>query len=205
MCIRDSTYSESSSPLPQSLQALWHYHQNMYSFHIGLHASHPYRASAWGWLLQARPTSFFYESPGGCGAARCSAAITALGNPIIWWAAALALLHQAYRAVMVRDRRSAAVVVGVLAGWVPWLLYPERTTFTFYSVVFLPFLVAGLAMSLGQILGTGPARERHWRIVAVAGYLLMVVLAAWWFYPVWTGQVIPYEAWQTRMWWPTWV
>ena len=38
-----------------------------------------------------------------------------------------------------------------------------------------------------------------------AGILLLMVLAAWWFYPIWTGEVIPYSQWTWRMWMPTWV
>lgn len=199
-------HNADSGILPQPLQALWHYHQNMYSFHVGLHEEHPYKSSAWGWLLQTRPTAFYYDNTSvACGLAKCSSAVTALGNPLIWWSAAIALVHQCYRAVMVRDWRSSAVVVGVLAGWVPWLFYPERTIFAFYSVVFLPFLIAGLTMSLGQILGTGPIAPRQWRVLGVGAFLLGVVLVSWWFYPVWSGQVIPYDAWRLRMWWPTWV
>jgi dolichyl-phosphate-mannose--protein O-mannosyl transferase len=41
--------------------------------------------------------------------------------------------------------------------------------------------------------------------VAVLGFLLIVVAVSWWFYPIWTGQVITYEQWQMRMWLPTWV
>jgi len=192
--------------VPQPLQALAHYHQSMYSFHVGLESEHPYESSAWGWLLQLRPTSFFYESTGtGCGASTCSTAVTSVGNPLIWWPAAAALVYQTYRAVFVRDWRSTAAVVGVAAGWVPWLFYPERTTFTFYSVVFLPFLVIALTLSLGQLLGRSGARGRPWRIGLVGGYLLAVVVAAWWFYPVWTAMEIPYEHWRWRMWLPSWI
>ena len=34
----------------------------------------------------------------------------------------------------------------------------------------------------------------------------MIALAAsWFFYPVWSAEVIPYAAWHIRMWFPTWV
>jgi dolichyl-phosphate-mannose--protein O-mannosyl transferase len=187
--------------LPQPLRALMHYHASMYRFHVGLTQNHPYQAPGWGWLLQARPTSFYYNGDGtACGADQCSQAVTSLGNPVIWWAAVGALVHQTYRAVFVRDWRSAAVVVGVLAGWVPWLFYPDRTIFGFYAVVLLPFLVAALTLSLGQVLAAGPVAQRRWRVWAVGGYLLLVVAAAWWFLPVWTAQEITRTEWSMRMW-----
>lgn len=37
------------------------YHQQMYEFHVGLDAPHTYQSKPSGWLLQTRPTSFFWE------------------------------------------------------------------------------------------------------------------------------------------------
>ena len=58
-----------------------------------------------------------------------------------------------------RDWRSGAVLAGIAAGWVPWLLYLDRTIFTFYAVVFVPFVVMAVAMTLGSILGPADAPD----------------------------------------------
>ena len=55
------------------------------------------------------------------------------------------------------DRRAAFLLLAVAAGYVPWLLFPDRTIFFFYAIVFLPFLVidlvaASLLMSLGMMM-----------------------------------------------------
>ena len=47
--------------VPDGLRSLWHYHAEMLSFHTDLSSPHSYQSNAWGWLLQTRPTSFFYE------------------------------------------------------------------------------------------------------------------------------------------------
>ena len=48
-----------------------HYHVEAWNFHTNLTTPHSYSANPWGWPLQARPTSFFYESPTGiCGTDR---------------------------------------------------------------------------------------------------------------------------------------
>jgi dolichyl-phosphate-mannose-protein mannosyltransferase len=62
-------------------------------------------------------------------------------------------------------------------------------------------------VSCGSILGpsNAPERRRRWGAIAVGVLVLLVVLSAWWFYPIWTGQVIPYEQWNLRMWMPTWI
>ena len=89
----------------------------------------------------------------------------------------------------------------------PWLLYQDRTIFTFYSVVLLPFLAMALAMTLGAMVGPpgGPSSRRRTGTLVAAAILLLVVALAWWFYPIWTGELIPYTHWTWRMWMPTWV
>ena len=199
------------SMVPAGLRSLLHYHAEMLNFHTHLTSPHSYQSNAWGWLLQTRPTSFFYESPtqgqSGCTVAKCSTEVVALGNPLIWWAATFALVHQAWRWFARRDWRSGAVVLAVLAGWLPWLGFQGRTIFTFYAVAFVPFLCIVLALSLGAILG--PSDALPWRRMvgggAVGLFLVSALVLSWFFYPVWTGEVIPYSAWQIRMWFPTWV
>jgi dolichyl-phosphate-mannose--protein O-mannosyl transferase len=86
-------------------------------------------------------------------------------------------------------------------------MYQERTVFSFYSIVFLPFMIMALTLSLGGILGTAAdSRERRGNgAVAVIGFLMVAVAVSWWFYPIWTGEVITYSQWQMRMWLSTWV
>lgn len=204
---RDWAAGAGPSVWPDALRALWHYHAQMYQFHVGLRSPHGYEASAWGWFVQARPTSMYVARDlTGCGAQECIAAVTSLGNPVIWWAGTAALFHQGFRWAFVRDWRAGAVLGGVLAGWLPWvLLYADRTIFTFYAVALLPFLIAALTLSLGQVLGPADAPRRRLRIAVVGLFLAAAVAAAAWFLPVWTGQVIPIQDWSLRMWLRTWV
>ncbi len=200
-----------ASFIPETLRSLWHYHAEAWRFHVGLNSVHPYGSNALSWPFQARPTSFFYESikdgSEGCPTDNCSSAVTALGNPLIWWFGILAVIHQAWRWVGRRDWRSGAVLVAIAAGWVPWLIYLDRTIFTFYTVVISPFLVMAVAMTLGTIIGPSDASGRRRRDGAIAAtvIVLAMVIAGWWFYPVWTAEVIPYDAWRMRMWFSTWV
>ncbi|MFP5312711.1 MAG: dolichyl-phosphate-mannose--protein mannosyltransferase, partial [Actinomycetes bacterium] len=143
--------------LPDSVRSLVHYHLEAYKFHQGLSAEHPYQASAWSWLVLGRPTSFFYESPPrgtpGCDVEKCASAILSVGNPLIWWTAAVALVVLLFWWAGRRDWRAGAVLAGIAAGYLPWFLYPERTMFYFYAVSFEPFLVLALVYCLGLVLG----------------------------------------------------
>ena len=199
------------SAIPQAIRAFWHYHAEAWHFHVNLQSAHAYKSNPLSWPLQTRPTSFAWASikdgSQGCPTDNCAREVLALGNPIIWWAGAVAMVHQLWRWLTVRDWRSGAVLAGIAAGWLPWLLYLQRTIFTFYTVVYVPFVVMALALTMGTILGPADAPEkRRARGALVVGSLLIaIVIVAWWFYPIWTGQVMPYREWQLRMWLPTWV
>ncbi len=208
----DRQWAQGQDPswVPDWLRSLWHYHSTAWRFHVSLDSEHSYQSNPLSWFLQTRPTSFFYEGDqiaGTCGAQNCSAAVNALGNPVVWWLGSMALIYQVWRWVACRDWRSGAVLAGVVAGWAPWLLYLDRTIFTFYTVVFVPFIAISLAMALGAVLGSAdrsPTRRR-WGAIAAGGAVLLTVIAAWWFYPIWTGLPVSYEQWTWRMWMPTWI
>ncbi|MDX3356101.1 phospholipid carrier-dependent glycosyltransferase [Streptomyces sp. ME01-24h] len=197
--------------IPAPLRSLWHYEYEVYRFNVGLEDPHPYQSNPWSWLVQGRPVSFFYESPklgrDGCGVANCSREILALGTPLLWWAACFALAYLLYRWAMRRDWRAGAVLCAVAAGYLPWFHYQNRTIFSFYAVVFLPYLCLALAMALGALLGRAGASERRRAYGAVAAGVL-VLLIVWnfiYFFPIYTGRTIPYDDWHARMWLATWV
>ena len=197
--------------IPDPLRSLAHYHLEAYKFHQSLSAEHPYEASAWSWLVLGRPTSFFYESPkqgtGGCELPSCTSAILSVGNPLIWWSAAVCRGVLLFWWAGRRDWRAGAVLAGVGAGYLPWFLYPERTMFFFYAVSFEPFLVLALVYCLGLVLGrrTDPPGRRRSGFLLVAMFVVAAVLLSAFFYPVWTAELISYQDWRLRMWMPSWI
>ena len=253
------------------LPSLAHYHYTAYSFHVGLDSEHPYMSNPWGWIVQWRPTSFYYESYDqgdmGCLAEKCSSAITSVGNPVIWGLAPLAVLVCLIVWIIRRDVRPAVILAGLAATWLPWFAYQERTIFTFYTIVMVPFVVLavtyGLTLVWGRVPGGGQAsvgkrgspgqvelarasetgplepealagstgplsdtalakpgagargrslRQRFARISAalfarrlsVGLALVAAVMAFAYFWPIYTGEVIPFSAWNNRMWNITW-
>lgn len=204
--------------LPAPLRSLWKYHLDMWQFHNGLDSEHPYAAHPLGWIIQWRPTSFYYptevsglsgdQARAVCGAASCSQPITSLGNPIIWWAGAAALLVAVWWLFRYRDWRAAAVLSGTAAGWLPWFGYAHRTIFTFYSVAFAPWVVLTLVYVLGLVVGREgelDARSRRRAVWGVGAFVALVVAVGLFFYPVWTAWVLPYQQWHIRMWIQPWV
>jgi dolichyl-phosphate-mannose-protein mannosyltransferase len=198
----------SSWPVPDALRSLWHWHSTMYSFHSTLSSPHPYESNAWGWLIQGRPTAIHYEDVTGCGADRCTSAITAVGNPVLWWAAVAALPYLLLRWGGARDWRAGAILCGFAAGWVPWLvLFNDRTVFQFYAVVLAPFAALGVAYVLGRVLGPveAGARRRQIGAAVVGAYLGLAIVAAAFFWPIWSAEPISYADWARRMWFRSWI
>lgn len=197
--------------VPDALVSLWHYHHEAWNFHTHLEAFHPYRSNPWGWLVLARPVSYYYEGPtmgqDGCHVAQCSQAVTALGTPVIWWAACLALPVLAYLWAAGRDWRAGAILAGVVGGYVPWFFFQQRTVFSFYAVAFVPFLVLAVTLCLGLLIGDRAAspRRRQWGVAASGAYVLLAIANFAWLLPVLSARVIPYADWARRMWWKSWI
>ena len=136
------------------------YHQRTYEFHVGLAAAHPYQSKPSGWLLQTRPTSFFWQEkaqvPQTCWDGECIQAITSIGNIVIWWSAVVALVAVIIIGVKNRDWRAWVPLIGYLGLYVPWFQYRDRTIFTFYTVAFVPCVVLVLVLALGMASGLLP-------------------------------------------------
>jgi dolichyl-phosphate-mannose--protein O-mannosyl transferase len=197
--------------IPDSLRSLWFYHTQMYQFNIGLTSTHPYKANPWSWIIMGRPTAFFYEGPKlgehGCKVTQCSQAVTALGNPVIWWGAALTIAVLLFQWALRRDWRAGAILAGLLGGYIPWFHYQQRTIFNFYSIAFTPWVVLALAYTLGLLIGPSDAspQRRKRGALAAGSVVLLAVLAFWFFLPIYTAQVIPQSSWSDRMWLPSWI
>jgi len=200
-----------TTPVISALFSLFEYHKEMLSFHMHLHAHHPYQSQPWTWLLMSRPVAFFYASPtaghNGCQVAHCSQAILAIGTPAIWWASIGAITALAVWWLVHRDWRAGAVLLGLAAGWLPWFAFPARTKFFFYAVSFDPFLILAITLCLGLIMGSSGSSplRRGLGAAIVGGYLLVVAINFFYLYPILAGKVIPYSAWYARMWFSSWI
>jgi len=193
--------------------ALWKYHESMYGFHVGLNSGHPYASPAWEWPLLIRPTAVWVGDDASCGTDHCMSVISTVPNPLIWYAGVAAAIYLLYRFVRGLIERKpmpwtyGLPLVGLGVTYVPWLLYPERTIFQFYTVVMVPFLVLALVLALRDIAGRrdDPLYRRQAGERTVMVFLVAVVLVSAFFYPVWTGMSVPYEFWLIHNWMPTWV
>ncbi len=147
--------------LPDSIADFIEYHRAIYEFHVGLSTPHSYMAKPSGWLLQMRPTSFYWwqsdkalgTNTYQCDTHNCVRAITSIGNIPIWWAAFVAVFVVVAYVALKRDWRGWVVLAGYIGLYLPWFMYWDRTIFTFYTVAFVPFVVLALTVALGWGIG----------------------------------------------------
>jgi dolichyl-phosphate-mannose--protein O-mannosyl transferase len=189
-----------------ALSSLIEYHEQMLSFHTGLSEKHAYMAHPWTWLIQSRPTSFFYESPKTCGGPSCSQEVLAMGTPFLWWTGAIAIFvvfgFWIKSIIMHRmEPASTVIVMGVAAGYLPWFAFGERTVFSFYSIIFQPFLILAVVYCARWFI----SHNHKWGTIASSVFAVLVLFNFLYFLPIFLGDVITYDAWYSRMWLPSWI
>jgi dolichyl-phosphate-mannose--protein O-mannosyl transferase len=201
----------------RSLRSLWYHHRDIYTFHsVWLNCStHTYQSSPTGWPLLNRPvgvavTNHIQPGEDGCRAptdSHCIRQVLLLGNPLIWWAGSLALLVSLVLWLGGRDWRFGVAVVGAATTWLPWLAYADRPIFFFYAIGMLPFVVIALTLVIGRMVGTvsSPARPRSVGVVVAGAYVVLVLLAFAWFWPIWTNGLLTHSEWLGRIWFSRWI
>ena len=196
----DGGYDRSSvvvngNPIASAFASLWTYHQAIFEYNIGLVAPHGYQSNPFGWLFLARPTAFYYETTCGDG---CAEYITSVANPIFWFIGVVALAWMAVHTFRSKSTWGVPVLVGVAATYIPWLFFAHRTVFQFYTVTLVPFLALAAVWMLVRLWRSG------WEQVVTALVVIGVIVAVF-FLPVWLGVPIPVWFAATHYWFPWWI
>lgn len=199
--------------VPAPLRALWYYNGNMLSFHSGLTTAkagqHPWESKPWSWPMGLRPMLYGYssgEQAAGCGESSCVSATMLVGTPAMWWLSLPMLAFAAWRSVTRFDWRYATVLGFYLTGILPWFTNEARQMYFFYMTPVAPFLILGITLVLGEILGksgNGPERRKT-GILVVALYVGLVAANFAWLWPILNGTSITNGHWNAELWLPSW-
>jgi len=163
----------------------------MWWYHTNLKAEHGYQSAAWSWPLMMRPVWFWVDY-----GKNTVANIYNLGNPAVFWGGLLALPYVIYRAIVNfmknKDLKLLLLLFCYFVFWVPWIFSP-RIMFLHHYMPALPFLCILLAYVLDKIK---PSITNY--------YLLITVLAFFFFYPIYTGVSMPKSISQIFFWLSSW-
>jgi dolichyl-phosphate-mannose--protein O-mannosyl transferase len=154
----------------------------------------------------------------GCRFGICASAITDLPNPLIWYAGIAATIYLLVRFVRRHEWQAGLILMGYVGGYLPWLLYPKRTMFFFYSIAFEPYMLLALAATIGLMVVRPPdldptdeleaaqtAYGLKVRRALVLVFLVAAVALSAFFFPISAGIPVPYWFWHIHMWSPTWI
>lgn len=174
--------------------------QQMWWYHTGLKATHPYSSPWWSWPLNLYPIWYFVDYQ------KNSIANTfASGNPVVFWAGSIAMILTIINIIQTTLKRSfqnilslikgmdynsryaqIIVILGFLIFWLPWALSP-RIMFLYHFSPSIPFM----SLNLGYLFSLG-LKERKSRQLVVT-VLILMILSFILLFPFLTAIPIPKE------------
>ena len=170
-----------------------HLQQQMYWYHTGLVATHPWQSSALSWPILLRPV-WFWVSYG----QDTISNIYALGNPLVFWGGLLAAIFTLIYSFLFKQYKLLQLLFAYAVFWMPWIASP-RIMFLYHYLPAIPFLTIILAFGLSklsQIKGIGQILT----LLFIGASLGVFIF----FYPYWTGIPIPKDQVSYYQWLPSW-
>lgn len=189
-------------PRPYTLTNVIDMQVGMYKYHSTLVATHPYQSVWWQWPLDLRPVLYYADYQKG--PPPTSAWIITLPNPLLLWAGLIAVPFVGYLAWVRRDRGYVVIVLAYLLQWLPWMRSP-RIAFAYHFYVDIPLVAICVAVSMQWIWERFKDVDRNATVAAIAGYLVLVMLAFAYFYPVLSGMAEPTTSADQHLWLRSWL
>lgn len=169
------------------LSIWWEMQKQMWWYHTGLRATHPYTSQWWSWPLLIRPIYLYTSNEVNGMVSR----IYAFGNPFVFWFGLFSVVISTVFAFVERNRKLGLVIFCYLIFFVPWAASP-RIMFLYHYLPSIPFL----AIAAGYVL------RRHPKLIfplLVISFSLLV-----YFYPHWAGLKIPLWLDTSYYWFSSW-
>lgn len=175
--------------LSEMLGTLWKEQVSMYNYHADLDATHMCQSMWYQWPLMQKSV-WFYSGYPTVGEMRLLSNISSTGNPAVWYVSAFGAVFAAvewFRNPACRkDRAFLVVVVGILAGLLPWALV-TRCVFLYHYFSTIPFMMLLTLLLLYYVEKKYPRTSWFkwaWLIASVILFLLML--------PAVSGIPVPY-------------
>jgi dolichyl-phosphate-mannose-protein mannosyltransferase len=203
---------------------IWELHRQILGFHQNLGVGktepiHPYCSPWWSWVLLIRPVAYFFEM-------RPNSMVQfvhAMGNPLLYWLSAIALLLGLSFLVASKLRfppklitqinleysskspstlfwLALYVITSFLAHWLPWSL-SKRCIFLYHYMPASVFAFATLAL-LVSLMWRSPLPELR-RLGS--GIVAIITIAFIFWLPIYIGLPISSGYLPVLMWLPSWI
>ncbi len=218
----------------------WDLQRQILSYHERVGSGpqvHPYCSSWYSWLLMIRPVAYFYQvtkpgdplPTGGSiapeGSAQVIYDVHAIGNPILWWLSAIALLMVilGFAASLLHLWRTGQpvdpldktgylprnwmefwlyffLVINYLANLLPWIRV-NRCLFLYHYMGASVFATMALAWLVDRSLTSAQPRFRIAGVVAIVS----IILAFIFWLPLYLGLPLSPTEFRLRIWLPSWI
>ncbi|MBS7298393.1 MAG: glycosyltransferase family 39 protein [Eubacteriales bacterium] len=178
------------------IKGIWDNQLAMFGYHSALRDGHNFSSPWYQWPIMYRPV-WYYSSElsdtmhGG---------ISAMGNPLVWWAGIPAFLYVLYLAIAKREKVAVFLSISYLAQLLPWV-FVSRITFIYHYFPCVPFVVLMLAYSADKLFGDSK-KAKTVMVVYLVGAISLFAM----FYPVLSGYPVSMDYVKTFLkWFSTWV
>lgn len=152
----------------------------MWWYHTGLKATHPFQSSWWSWPLMLRPVWLYVDYQ-----KETIANAYAQGNPLFYWIGIIAVVFALYTSLRKGNRELRVIIFAYLVFFLPWAFSP-RIMFLYHYLPSTPFLAIIVAWFLTFLL------KKDHKKVAI-GLLLIIAASFLFFYPNVTAIPVPNE------------
>lgn len=181
--------------VPHPWQAMLEWHQQALDYHLKLTATHPWSSPWWTWPLLLRPVLFWYEAVGDK-----VQVITALGNPLLWWASSLGVVAGVgivgadwwKRRKIPWDHPLIPLLLGYFAFWLPWSLV--------HRVVFLYHYIPAYVFALLILVYELEVMWKRWSVAVVVVIAGIITACGLYFLPLAVGIPLSQQELNARVW-----
>jgi Gpi18-like mannosyltransferase len=207
LCIYLLTYipffqiGASNLGLHNKLGDLWELQKQMWYYHHGLKATHPYSSEWWTWPLELRPVSYYYHVFSGTSAPnQIVAEVIAVPNPLMWILQIATVPAAAILAWRARHKGVLLCVAAYFFQWLPWIASTRIDfQYNFYpntAIICLctTYVLVRIWQAGEKLQSSTPAK------VVVVGYLVACLALFVFFMPILNGQHITWKQWDARIW-----
>lgn len=168
------------------LETWWGMQKQMWWYHTGLEAEHAYTSPWWSWPLNLRPVWLYVNR-----VSDTVANIYAMGNPVLLWGGLVGIVMGFYELFLKKNKSLALAIFGWLIFFIPWAASP-RIMFFYHYLPAIPFLMIVLAYNLAQ------------NRTLLKVFMLISLIIFIYFYPHWTGIVVPTWLSDSYFWLESW-